>query len=140
MTTEERRIAIKEIKEAKNLEYNSDIHKYTFKQILCGVLTGAGIASYIALKATENIVNIEALPFNGYFQEASDWIQTVFIPKLRDFPELWQAIKGNNGLEHLTAGLTAVIAATGLWQSHKKAQLKQQKSTEIRTEIKGLGR
>ena len=125
MTASERKIAIKEIRSAKKVEYGRDLHYYTFKQILCAVLAGGGIASYIALKATEPIVNIEALPFTGYVQEASEWVRTVFIPKLRDFPELWEAIKGNNGLEHLTAGLTALIAGTGIWQTHKKATLKK---------------
>lgn len=140
MTAAERRIAIKEIRRNKKLEYGPDMHKYTFKQILCAVLAGGGVAAYVALKATEPIVNLEALPMNGYVQEAVEWVKTVFIPKLRNFPELWEAIKGNNGLEHLTAGVTALVAGTGLWQSHKKAELRRQRDAEAREEIKGLGR
>ena len=140
MTRAERRIAIKEIRAAKKLEYGHELHVYTFKQILFGVLTGAGIASYIALKATEDIVNLEALPLNGYIQEASIWVKNVFLPRLRNFPELWNAIKGNNGLEHLVAALTAAVAGVEVWQTAKKIQLKNERDHEIRSEIKGLGR
>ena len=140
MNAAERKIAIKEIKSAKKDEYGSELHKYTFKQILCAVLAGSGIATYIALKATEPIVNIEALPLDGYVQEASEWVRTVFVPKLRNFPELWEAIKGNNGLEHLVASVTALITGTCFWQAHKKATLKKQRDAETREEIKGLGR
>ncbi len=140
MTSKERKIAIKEIRSAKKMEYGPEIRKYTFKEILCGVLAGAGIAAYIAQKSTENIANIEALPLNGYVEEASIWIKNVFLPKLRNFPELWQAVKGNNVLEHFTAGLTALLAGTGLWQRHKKMKLKNEKAEETRKEISGLGR
>ena len=140
MTTEERRIAIKEIRAAKKEEYGHDLHKYTWKQILCGILAGGGIATYVALKATEPIVNIEALPLEGYTQEASLWIKQVFLPKLRDFPQLWKAIKANNGLEHFVAILTSLIAGTGIWQTALKGKLKKQRDAETREEIKGLGR
>ncbi len=138
MTAAERRIAIKEKKEMINEEYNPELHKYTFKQILCAVLVGGGIAAYVAMKATEPVVNVEALPLQGYIQEAEHWVREVFIPKLRDLPALWEAIKGNNWLEHLIAAVTATIAGTGIWQSHKKHLLKREKNAEIREQIRGL--
>ncbi len=138
MTAAERRIAIKEKKEIINEEYNPELHKYTFKQILCAVLVGTGIATYVAMKATEPIVNVEALSMQGYIQEAEHWVREVFIPKLRDLPALWEAIKANNWLEHLTAAVTGIIAATGLWQGHKKGKLKQERNAEIREAVRGL--
>lgn len=139
MTYEERKEAIKVIKKTKKLEYASDLHKYTFREILCGILTGAGIAAYISLKATENIVNIESLPINGYLEEAGFWVREELLPKLRNFPELWETIKGNNGLEHFVAGLTSLLAATGIWQMIKKHNVKEEKRKATNEAIRSVG-
>ena len=140
MTASERRIAIKQIKAANKDVYGPEKRNYTWKQIISGILAGGGLAAYIALKATEPIENIKALPINGYVQESSHWINEVFIPKLRNFPELWEAIKGNNWLEHFTAGITGLLAGASIWQGYKKAQVKREERAANKEAIKDLGR
>ncbi len=142
MNLDERKEAIKEIEKIKKLEYKSGVksHHYTAKEVVMAILVGGSLASYIVQKGVEPIANLEALPSNGYLEESWIWIKQVFLPKLRSFPELWNAIKPNNSLEGFTAATTALFAGAGMWFHHKKALLKKQLDKEQSEEIKGLGR
>lgn len=140
MTFEERKNAITEIKQLKKFENQETLSHYTSKQIWCGIFAGLGVASYIVLKSTEPIANIEALPIEGYIQETSIWVRNELLPKLRNFPELLETLKINNGLEAFTASITALLAGTSAWQIHKRASLKRKMSREVSEEIKALGR
>ena len=140
MTGAERKEAIKAIKSNNNDIYNPEINKYRIQQIITGILAGGALVAYIVQKGVEPIQNIQDLPFEGYIQETRIWLQTKFFPNLRNFPALWETIKGNNGLEHLTAALSGLLTTASLVNRHKKIKEIKERNAANREEIRNLGR
>ena len=99
----------------------------------------ASLATYIAAKSVEPIVNIENLPFHGYFQEFYHWVIERLFPSMRSFPELGETLAANNAQEWLLALTTHLFAGFSTWKMLKKRKEKSAMNKEINEAVKSLG-
>ncbi len=133
--------AAKNIKKVIRSDYRGEIAKYSVAEIVCAILVGAGVTTYLGLKgiepiATEGIGNVTNLPGLGAFlQEARAFVQEKVIPNIKNLPELWNAIKSENIMEHVTVAATALIAGAGAWYNHKRAEAIRDRNDEIKEEL-----
>ena len=108
-----------------------DKRKYSFKVVTGGVVAGALLVGFIATKSTEELMNPEDLPINGWIDFAKDYLDNCFKSlKGTTNTTIWDCLKPENDLETALIGL---FAGTKIWQYVQVA-----KKNKVKKEIRNI--